>query len=432
MRMVDLIQKKRNGEPLTKNEIDWIITGVVEGSIPDYQVSAWLMAIYFKGMSIQETRDLTLAIVNSGDQIDLTNVEGRKVDKHSTGGVGDKTSLIVGPLVAAAGVPVAKMSGRGLGHTGGTVDKLESIPGFYTELDQSTFIDHVNRYKLAIVGQSGDLAPADKKLYALRDVTATVDSIPLIASSIMGKKLASGADAIVLDVKVGAGAFMKTLSDAEALAQELVGIGNLLKKPTTAILSDMNEPLGYEVGNANEIKEVIKVLQGKGEPRLTELCLTLASHMTVLGGAYPTLDEAKNGLIELMTTGQALAAFKAFVSAQGGDVSVIDDPSKLPQAAYTLPFVSEVDGYIQEIQADDVGLSAMKLGAGRATKEASVDHSVGITLLKKVGDKVAKGETLAMIHTNDQDPEEAIQQLKQAYAFSPQPVSPPPIIYKVI
>jgi pyrimidine-nucleoside phosphorylase len=248
----------------------------------------------------------------------------------------------------------------------------------------------------------------------------------------MGKKLASGADAIVLDVKVGAGAFMKTLSDAEALAEELVGIGNLLKKPTTAILSDMNEPLGYEVGNANEIKEVIQVLQGKGEPRLTELCLTIASHMTVLGGAYPTLDEAKTSLIELMKTGQALAAFKAFVGAQGGDVSVIDDPNQLPQAAYTLPFVSEVDGYIQEIQADDVGLSAMKLGAGRATKEASVDHSVGITLLKKVGDKVAKGETLAMIHTNDQDPEEAIQQLKKAYAFSPQPVSPPPIIYKVI
>jgi pyrimidine-nucleoside phosphorylase len=432
MRMVDLIQKKRNGEPLGKNQIEWIITGVVDGSIPDYQVSAWLMAVYFKGMTIQETRDLTLAIVNSGDKIDLTNIEGRKVDKHSTGGVGDKTSLIVGPLVAAAGVPVAKMSGRGLGHTGGTVDKLESIPGFHTELDQSTFIDHVNRYKLAIVGQSGDLAPADKKLYALRDVTATVDSIPLIASSIMGKKLSSGADAIVLDVKVGAGAFMKTLPDAEALAEELVGIGKLLNKPTTAILSDMNEPLGYEVGNANEIKEVIDVLQGKGEPRLNELCLTIAAHMTVLGGAFPTLEQAKHGLSQLMKTGQALAAFKAFVGAQGGDVAVIDDPTQLPQATFQIPVAAVVDGYIKGIQADEVGLSAMKLGAGRATKEASVDHSVGITLLKKVGDPVVKGETLALIHANVENPSEAIEQLRQAYTFSDQPVSPPPIIYKVI
>ncbi|HSU79187.1 MAG TPA: pyrimidine-nucleoside phosphorylase [Candidatus Angelobacter sp.] len=432
MRMVDLIQKKRNGEPLTKEEVEWIIAGVVNGSIPDYQVSAWLMAVYFKGMSIQETRDLTLAIVHSGDQIDLTNIKGIKVDKHSTGGVGDKTSLIVGPLVAAAGVPVAKMSGRGLGHTGGTVDKLESIPGFHTELDQTTFIDHVNRYKLAIVGQSGDLAPADKKLYALRDVTATVDSIPLIASSIMGKKLSSGADAIVLDVKVGAGAFMKTLGDAEILAEELVGIGKLTYKPTTAVLSDMNEPLGYEVGNANEIKEVIDVLQGKGEPRLTELCLTIASHMTVLGGAYPSLEEAKEGLTQLMKTGQALEAFKTFVGAQGGDVTVIDDPGKLPQAKFSIPVTVKTDGYIQGIQADEVGLSAMKLGAGRATKDASVDHSVGITLLKKVGDQVVQGEALALVHANVEDPKEAIQQLQAAYTFSDHPVSPPPIIYKII
>ncbi|WEG11449.1 pyrimidine-nucleoside phosphorylase [Pullulanibacillus sp. KACC 23026] len=432
MRMVDLIQKKRDQKTLATEEINWLIRGVTDGTIPDYQVSAWLMAVYFNGMSRQETRDLTQAIVQSGDTIQLNGIKGIKVDKHSTGGVGDKTSLIVGPLVAAAGVPVAKMSGRGLGHTGGTVDKLESIAGFHTELDEAAFIEHVNKYKLAIVGQTGQLAPADKKLYAMRDVTATVDSIPLIASSIMGKKLASGADAIILDVKVGNGAFMKTLDKARELAEQMVEIGKGLGKPTIAILSDMNEPLGYEVGNANEVKEAIEVLKGNGEPRLTELCLTIASHMTILGGVYPSLNEARQALEEILHSGKALNMLRTFVEAQGGDPLMIDQPDKLPQAPHQLPVLSDKEGIVESIQADEVGLAAMKLGAGRETKEGSVDHSVGITLVKKVGDRVEKGETLAFIHAKETNPVEALNQLKEAYSISDESPSVPPIIYEII
>lgn len=432
MRMVDLIQKKRDGITLSKEEIEWIIQGVTNETIPDYQISAWLMAIYFKGMNREEIRHLTSSIVNSGDTIDLSGIKGVKVDKHSTGGVGDKTSLIVGPLVAAAGVPVAKMSGRGLGHTGGTVDKLESIPGFHTELDQRTFIDHVNQLKLAIVGQTGQLAPADKKLYAMRDVTATVDSIPLIASSIMGKKLASGADAIVLDVKVGNGAFMKTLDEARQLATEMVEIGKGLGKPTIAVLSDMNEPLGHEVGNANEIKEVIQVLKGEGEPRLTELCLTLAVQMTLAGKIYESEEEAKLKLMELIKAGEALSALKSFVEAQGGDGSVIDQPSLLPNADYHIPVHADEDGLVSGIQAEEVGLAAMRLGAGRATKTDPIDHGVGITLIKKVGDAVQKGQPIAIIHSNQPNPEETVSLLKGAYAFSKEPTEMLPILFEII
>lgn len=432
MRMVDLIQKKRDGLMLTKEEIEWIISGVTNESIPDYQISAWLMAVYFKGMNREETRHLTSSIVNSGDTIDLSGIKGVKVDKHSTGGVGDKTSLIVGPLVAAAGVPVAKMSGRGLGHTGGTVDKLESIPGFHTELDQRTFIDHVNRLKLAIVGQTGQLAPADKKLYAMRDVTATVDSIPLIASSIMGKKLASGADAIVLDVKVGNGAFMKTLDEARELATEMVEIGKGLGKPTIAVLSDMNEPLGYEVGNANEIKEVIQVLKGEGEQRLTELCLMLAAQMTVAGKIYETEEQAKSKLNDLIKSGEALSALKQFVEAQGGNGSVIDQPSLLPDADHHIPVLAEEDAIVSGIQAEKVGLAAMRLGAGRATKNDVIDHGVGITLTKKVGDLVQKGEPIAIVHSKEPTPEETISLLKDAYEFSKEPTERLPIIFEII
>ncbi len=432
MRMVDLIQKKRDGHELSKNEMEWLIRGVTDASIPDYQISAWLMAVFFRGMTKEETQYLTQAIVNSGETIDLSAINGIKVDKHSTGGVGDKTSLIVGPLVASLGVPVAKMSGRGLGHTGGTIDKLEAIPGFHTELDQATFIDHVNRFKIAIVGQTGHLAPADKTLYAMRDVTATVDSIPLIASSIMGKKLASGADAIVLDVKTGSGAFMKTEEDARLLAKEMVAIGNGLGKPTVAILSDMNEPLGFEVGNANEVREVIQVLKGEGESRLTELCLTLAAHMTVAGGVFPSIEQAIPALEDLMHSGKALSTLKQFVTSQGGDPAVIDDPSLLPTATYQIPILAEKKGRVQAIQADEVGLSAMKLGAGRQTKDASIDHSVGITLLKKVGDAVQPGDRLAILHAQEECPEEAIIQLQNAYTIGAGSVSKSPIVYEII
>lgn len=432
MRMVDLIQKKRNGEALSKEETDWVIKGVTDGSIPDYQVAAWLMAIYFQGMTQEETRDLTDAIVHSGETIQLDEIKGIKVDKHSTGGVGDKTSLIVGPLVAAAGVPVAKMSGRGLGHTGGTVDKLEAIPGFHTDLDREAFINQVNQVKLAIVGQTGQLAPADKKLYAMRDVTATVESIPLIASSIMGKKLASGADAIVLDVKVGQGAFMKKLEDARALAEAMVHIGKQLDKPTLAILSDMNEPLGLEVGNANEVKEAIEVLSGKGDARLTELCLTLASHMTVVGGIYPTVEEAEVALKALLDSGKALEQFKRFIQVQGGNSEVVENPFLLPQALYHLPILVDEAGVVKAIQADEVGLAAMKLGAGRATKEADIDYSVGITLLKKVGDQVAAGDEIAILHANQPEPKEAMEQLKAAYTISKGTIERNPIIYEIL
>lgn len=417
MRMVDIIHKKRFGGVLTKEEIEFAVNGYTAGEIPDYQVSSLLMAICFQGMNEQETADLTLAMINSGDQIDLSAIEGIKVDKHSTGGVGDKISLIVAPLVASVGVPVAKMSGRGLGHTGGTVDKLESIEGFKIELTKAQFIENVNKIKMALVGQSGNLAPADKKLYALRDVTGTVESIPLIASSIMSKKIASGADAIVLDVKVGKGAFMKSEEEAIKLAQAMVNIGNQLGKTTVAVITDMNQPLGYEVGNANEVKEAIEVLKGTGANDLRTIALTIASHMAVLGGIYETYEQAYPSLLKVLESGAAVKKLKAFIEAQGGNPSIVDDPSLLPQAKNTIEVKADSSGFITEIHAEAIGVSAMMLGAGRRTKEDPIDYSAGITLMKKIGDKVSAGDTLCVLHTNLDSTNEAETVAKNAYTL---------------
>ncbi|HET7521694.1 MAG TPA: pyrimidine-nucleoside phosphorylase [Bacillales bacterium] len=432
MRMVDLIQKKRDGGRLSREEIQFIIHGFTKGDIPDYQMSAFAMAVYFKGMDDEEIAQLTLAMADSGDRIDLSPIEGLKVDKHSTGGVGDKTSLVVAPLAACAGVPVAKMSGRGLGHTGGTIDKLEAIEGFQTELSRAQFIENVNKNKLSLAGQSGNLAPADKKIYALRDVTATVDSIPLIASSIMSKKIASGADAIVLDVKTGSGAFMKSLQDAEALAKKMVEIGNHVGRKTVAVVSDMNQPLGYEVGNANEIKEAVEVLRGKKVSDLRKLSLELASHMAVLAEVYPNDESAHRELEKKLDNGEAYEAFKAFVSSQGGNVAHIENPDQLPQAKYHIAVTAGQGGYVAKIDAESVGMAAMYLGAGRAAKDAPIDHSVGITLTKKIGDRVEKGETIAVLHSNEKQATESEEKLNHAFSYSATPVEKPPMIYQVI
>lgn len=400
MRMVDLIQKKKQGDELSDLEIDYIVQGYTKGEIPDYQMSAFLMAVYFKGMNKEEISNMTMSFVNSGDKVDLSAIKGIKVDKHSTGGVGDKISLIVIPLVASVGIPIAKMSGRGLGHTGGTIDKLESIEGFKTELSSEEFINNVNKYKMAIAGQSGNLTPADKKIYALRDVTATVDSIPLIASSIMSKKIASGSDAIVLDVKVGSGAFMKTVEEAKELARTMVDIGKLLNRRTVAVITDMNQPLGHEVGNANEIREAIEVLKGKGSEDETTVALTIASHMSVLGGAFNEFEEAYKFLSELIKSGKAIEKLKELVKIQGGNPEVIDNPELLPKAKNHIEVKSSEDGYITAIEAENIGIAAMLLGAGRKTKEDTIDFAAGITIVKKVGEKVNQGDTLCVLHTN--------------------------------
>ncbi|TCS84080.1 pyrimidine-nucleoside phosphorylase [Tepidibacillus fermentans] len=432
MRMVDIIHKKRDGGELTKEEIHFFIEEYTKGKIPDYQVSALLMAIYFRGMTADETAMLTMAMVNSGDTIDLSGIHGHKVDKHSTGGVGDKTSLIVAPLVASVGVPVAKMSGRGLGHTGGTIDKLESIAGFQVEMSKEEFIANVNQYKIAIAGQTGNLAPADKKLYALRDVTATVDSIPLIASSIMSKKIASGADSIVLDVKTGSGAFMKTLEDSEALAKEMVRIGKKLGRNTVAIISDMNQPLGFEVGNANEIKEVIRVLRGENVEDLKTLSLELAVQMVLLAGRYPYYETAKMELEKNLINGEAYQCFKQFIRAQHGNTEMVDHIEKLPDSKYHIEVKAEQNGYIAAIDAEAVGIAAMYLGAGRTTKEDQIDHSVGVTLKKKVGDEVTVGDTIAILHSNQENPFESVQKLREAYGYSKEQPLTRPLIYNVI
>ncbi|MGI1798519.1 pyrimidine-nucleoside phosphorylase [Priestia sp. TRN 1309] len=432
MRMVDLIEKKRNGHELNKAEIDFIIEGYTKGDLPDYQLSAFAMAIYFQGMTQEERVNLTQAMVESGDQIDLSKIEGIKVDKHSTGGVGDTTTLVLGPLVAAVDVPVAKMSGRGLGHTGGTIDKLEAVPGFHVEITNEEFIRLVNTNKIAVIGQSGDLTPADKKLYALRDVTATVDSIPLIASSIMSKKIAAGADAICLDVKTGNGAFMKKLEDAEELAKAMVEIGKGVGRNTKAIISDMSQPLGFAVGNALEVKEAIDTLKGEGPEDLTELCLTLGSHMVVLAEKASSLDEARAMLQEVIKNGKALESFKTFLSAQGGDASVADDPSKLPDAAHKIEVPAKEDGYISEIVAEKIGVAAMKLGAGRATKESEIELAVGIMLNKKVGDSVKKGDALVTIHSNSEDVQEVMDIVYDSYSTVAEKVEAPTLIYKEI
>lgn len=430
MRMYDIILKKRNGGELTKEEIDFFVKGYTEGSIPDYQASALLMAIYFNKMTKRETADLTMSMVNSGDKVDLSVIKGIKVDKHSTGGVGDKTSLVLGPMVAACGVPVAKMSGRGLGHTGGTIDKLESIRGFSVEMTKEQFINNVNTVGLAIGGQTADLAPADKKLYALRDVTATVDNISLIASSIMSKKIAAGSDAIVLDVKVGSGAFMKDMESAFKLGEEMVDIGCAVGKKTVAVISDMDQPLGFAVGNALEVKEAIETLKGRGPLDLMELCLTLGSHMLILGGKAENEFEAKEILRETIKSGAALRKFKEFIKAQGGDPGMIDHPELLPHAKYTADLKADVDGYIEKIAADEIGKASLILGAGRETKESIIDLSVGIVLNKKVGDAVSSGEPIATIYANDMEKYEICKQkLINSFIISQNPVPSRKLVY---
>ncbi len=403
MRMYDIIMKKRNGGELSKEEIDFFIGGYTKGEIPDYQVSALMMAIYFRKMTEAETLALTMAMADSGDRLDLSGIRGVKVDKHSTGGVGDKTSLALAPMVAACGIPVAKMSGRGLGHTGGTIDKLESFPGFTTALTTERFIDNVNRIGIAIMGQTADLAPADKKLYALRDVTATVDNLSLIASSIMSKKLAAGADAIVLDVKTGSGAFMKQEAEAKALAEEMVKIGKNAGRRTVAVISDMDQPLGFAVGNALEVREAIETLRGNGPKDFLELCLTLGSQMLMAGGKAESAREAEEMLRAVIADGSALGKLAEFVEAQGGDGSAVYHPELLPQAAIQEPVAAPESGYLSRIACDEVGICSLILGGGRETKESEIDLSVGLVLYKKVGDYVEAGEPLAVIHANDAD-----------------------------
>lgn len=432
MRMYDLILKKRNGGELSTDEINFFIDKYTNGEIPDYQVAALLMAIYFKKMNKRETSDLTMAMVNSGDILDLSEIQGIKVDKHSTGGVGDTTTLVLGPMVAALGIPVAKMSGRGLGHTGGTIDKLESFDGFSVEMTKDQFINNVNNIKLAVGGQTGDLAPADKKLYALRDVTGTVDNVSLIASSIMSKKIAAGADAIVLDVKVGDGAFMKTPEAARELATEMVEIGKHVGRNTVAIISDMDQPLGFAVGNALEVKEAIETLRGNGPKDLLELCLTLGSNMVVLAGAAKDTDEARKMLMETITSGKAIEKLKEFVTAQGGYASVIDDISNFHNAKYVIPVKATKSGVVSKIHAENIGLVAMELGAGRATKESIIDLAVGIVLEKKRGDKVNEGDIIAYIHADDEEKgKKAVDGILANYEISDS-VKDIPLIYDIV
>ncbi|EFR93329.1 pyrimidine-nucleoside phosphorylase [Listeria innocua] len=431
MRMVDIISKKRDGKALSTEEIQFFIDGYTNGEIPDYQASALAMAIFFQDMNDQERADLTMAMVGSGDTIDLSAIEGIKVDKHSTGGVGDTTTLVLAPLVAAVGVPVAKMSGRGLGHTGGTIDKLESIEGFHIELDKKDFINLVNRDKVAVIGQSGNLTPADKKMYALRDVTGTVNSIPLIASSIMSKKIAAGADAIVLDVKTGAGAFMKTDEDAENLAHAMVRIGNNVGRNTMAVISDMSQPLGEAIGNALEVKEAIDTLKGQGPEDLTELVLVLGSQMVVLAKQAETLEEARAKLIEVIENGAALEKFKTFLSNQGGDASIVDHPEKLPQAKYQIEVPAKKSGFVSQIVADEIGIAAMILGAGRATKEDEINLAVGLMLRKKVGDQVKEGDSLVTIFADQEDVENVKAKIYENIKIADQATAPT-LIHKII
>ncbi|SHJ57772.1 thymidine phosphorylase [Clostridium amylolyticum] len=433
MRMYDIILKKRNNKELSTEEINYFVNGYTKGEIPDYQVSALLMAIYFNKMSRRETSDLTMAMVNSGDILDLSNIQGIKVDKHSTGGVGDTTTLVLGPMVASLGIPVAKMSGRGLGHTGGTIDKLESFEGFSVEMSEDKFIDNVNKIKLAVVGQTGDLAPADKKLYALRDVTGTVDNVSLIASSIMSKKIAAGADAIVLDVKVGSGAFMKNKEDAFLLANEMVEIGKHIGRNTIGVISDMDQPLGLAIGNGLEVKEAIDTLKGNGPEDLLNLCLELGANMVVLAKKANTKEEAKAMLMNTITSGKALEKLKEFIKAQGGNIASIDDTDKLPKAKYVVPVVSREEGIVHKIHAENIGLAAMELGAGRATKESIIDLAVGIVLNKKRGDSVKKGDVIAYIHSNDEgNIQKCSERIIENYIIKNEKLEEIPLIYGVV
>ncbi len=433
MLMTDLIAKKRDGGELSTEEIKYMIEGYVRGEIADYQMSAMCMAILFRGMSDQETLDLTMAMMHSGEVVDLSAIEGVKADKHSTGGVGDKTSLILCPMVAACGLRIAKMSGRGLGHTGGTLDKLESFPGYNISIGEKRFIENVNRCGIALIGQTADIVPADKKLYALRDVTGTVPSIPLIVSSIMSKKLASGADVIVLDVKCGSGAFMKTEEDARELARGLTRIGRLAGKKCAAVITDMDQPLGRAVGNALEVKEAISVLKGETKGDLLELCLTLGSCILTEAGTCPDIESARAQLLGTIESGTALDKLAQLVEAQDGDKRAVYDTSLLPMAPVQLEAVSEVSGFLSHIECEKVGLISMHLGGGRATKESEIDLSVGLVLHKKVGDRVEQGESLGTIHaTTREKAEEAARLLRACCTFSEEPVERPAFIKAII
>jgi pyrimidine-nucleoside phosphorylase len=431
--MTDLIAKKREGEALSTQEIQWIIDGYTKGEIPDYQMSALCMAIYFRDMDDRETYDLTMAMLHSGDTVDLSGVVGVKADKHSTGGVGDKTSLVLCPMVAACGVKMAKLSGRGLGHTGGTIDKLESFPGFSTALGQADFIRCVNENGFAIAGQTGQLCPADKKLYALRDVTATVGSMPLIVSSILSKKLAAGGDIIVLDVKCGSGAFMETKEDAFELARRLTDVGKRAGKKVIAVVTDMDEPLGNAVGNALEVKEALAALRGQYQGDLLELCLTLGTQILEQGGLASTEAEARAQLEKTIADGSALACFARFVKAQGGDTAAVYDPSLLPQAPVERAVCAPTSGYVKHIHAQGVGLVSMHLGGGRATKEDEIDLAVGVVLHKKVGDSVTAGESLATVYAQSETAAaQAAQQLLACYTLTADPVEREPFIKGIV
>ena len=433
MRMYDLILKKRQGKPLTKDEIQWMIREYTDGRIPDYQMSALLMAICFQGLDKEETYELTMAMARSGEMLDLSQIQGIKVDKHSTGGVGDKTSLVLTPIVASLGIPVAKMSGRGLGHTGGTIDKLESIPGFSTQLEDDAFEEQVNSIGISIMGQTKDLAPADKLLYALRDVTATVDQISLIASSIMSKKLAAGADAILLDVKTGSGAFMKGESDAIQLAKEMVEIGKSAGRKMTAVITNMDEPLGMAVGNILEVKEAIDTLKGNGPDDFVELIETLASHMLILGGAAKDFDEGLMRVRESIQSGKALDKFKQFVAAQGGDTKYIDHPELFEQADIIEEIRSEQDGFVGSIDAQEMGICSLILGGGRETKESVIDPTVGLVFSKKVADPVKKGDVLATIYGNDEEKvKRAVLHFKENYHIIEEKPTKPIMIREVL
>ena len=433
MRMYDLIMKKRNGNILTKDEIHYMIEGYTRGEIPDYQMSAMMMAVYFQGMNEEETLQLTMAMRDSGEHLDLSAVRGIKVDKHSTGGVGDKTSLALTPMAAACGIPVAKMSGRGLGHTGGTIDKLESFPGFTTGISADTFLKNVNEIGIAIMGQTAQLAPADKKLYALRDVTATVDNLSLIASSIMSKKLAAGADAIVLDVKTGSGAFMKKEEDAFALAREMVTIGKGAGKTTIGVVTDMDQPLGRAVGNAMEVKEAIDTLMGKGPADFQELCLTLGTYMLLAGKRASGKEEAESMLKEVIANGKALDKLAEFVAAQGGESKAVYNPGLLPAASLSEDVTAAEEGYVSRIACEEVGICSLLLGGGRATKESVIDLSVGISLHKKKGDFVKKGESIATLYANDRDKlRQAIKRFEGTYGYCETPVEIPPVIKGIV
>jgi len=432
MRAYDVILKKRNGLPNSHEELKFLIEGYVKGEVPDYQVSAWLMAVYFNHLTPEERFDMTRIMLESGDQISLSEVNGIKVDKHSTGGVGDKVTLVVGPIVAAAGLTMAKLSGRGLGHTGGTIDKLESIPGFRTALKKEEFFKIANEVGLVVAGQTATVAPADKKLYALRDVTATVDEISLIASSIMSKKLAIHSDVIVLDVKVGTGAFMKSIEEATELARAMIDIGKRYGRKIGAVVSDMNQPLGKMVGNALEVKEAVETLKGNGPEDLDRLCRLISARLIELARGVSS-EEAEKMVKDVLESGEALEKFRSFVIAQGGDGSVVDSPeSVLPTAKGTMEVLSSKDGYISYIDAEQVGISSMILGAGRAKKEDAIDYAVGIEVFKKLGDRVLKGDPIARLYFNDEEKAEKAKELfLEAYKITDAPIEPPSLVHEI-